>query len=399
MDKVTDINTTLCETILALCRDKNIDLIQEKLNEFEDHDVFSALCALRNQSNEKIDLLCAEYLLNGRGCQKNETDAGNLCAKIVSYLEKRNDFPPEYAMACYIAASLLYNKVNSFELNLGFAIDYDRRGYINGKNEECKKRYETNISFLKSILPDKYENEEMLYKVASFVLDDCDKKQVLDNYWNALREKAIITARAYFYRHFSPATNAEDLKEAETIIRENSSFPDENELYKKEEAKKTRPSITATGTKKSDFFSKVSASYLDFESALSELEKTRQACEQKEKHSHKLGERTFDFWCNSESINKALEIVKRRETYESIFGLQPPEFWENDAIFFKYLDALGRKNKYENALGENGWDFWLSEEKVKNALDVFNEKEEERMRKQEKRKKIGSIFKKLFPFK
>lgn len=390
-----NINNSLCEEILALSKEKSAEEIKNHLNNFDDAEVFSALCALRSESNEKIDLLCAEYLECGRGCKKSQTEAGNIYAKIVSYLEKRNSFPCEYAIACYRAANLLYDKAKAFELNLGFAIDYDRRGSINGKSIECQKRYETNIEFLKSLLPGKYPNEESLYKVAAFILSDRDKKQVLDNYWNSLKEKAQNTQKAYFLKFFSHSSSPEILLSAEDIIKKNHSFPDGSELYQKEETKKMRPSITASGERKSEFFSKISAAYLEYDSALSELFKTRAACDRKEQHANELGEQSFEFWCDEDKVSRALDILKRQETYGSVFGLRPPEFWENDALFFKYVDALGRKEKFRNILGENSWDFWLSQEKVENALSAFSEKQSAKLKKDERNQKIKKSLKKI----
>ena len=386
------INNSLFYTILALSKEKSSEFIKEFLKGYDDTEVFSALCELKTQSNEKIDIIRAEYLLCGKGCQKNETEAGNLFAKIVSYLEKRNDFPPEYALACYRAASLLYDKANVFELNLGFAIDYDRRGMLNGGSDLCRERYEKNIAFLKNLLPYKYPNEEMLYKVAAFILSDHDKKHVLDNYWNTLKEKALRTQNAYLVKYFSPDASDESTSDAEKIIEKNHFFPDVCELYQKEEAKKSRPYITATGEKKSEFFSKISTSYYEYEKTLRELFKTRMACQRKASYEEKLGARDFEFWSSEEKVSRALNILKRRETYEEIFGIQTPDFWENDDIFFKYVDALSRKEKFENVLGENDWDFWLSEEKVRKAVEEFKEKQYAKFKKHEKSIKIKKAF-------
>lgn len=395
MHEINDVNVTLCETILNLTKDKDTESVKKQLKSYDDTEVFLALSALRNRENEKIDIICADCLLNGIGCKKSETEAGKLFSRIVSYLEKRNTFPPEYSLACYKAAQLLYDKANAFELNLGFAIDYDRRGSINGGSTECQKRYETNIEFLKNIIPGKYENEEMLYKVAAFVLSDQDKKTVLDKYWNTLKEKAEKTQKAFFLKYFSPDTPPETLLDADKIIKQNHSFPDGCELYQKEEAKRTRPSVTAAGTKKSEFFSKVSIAYHEYDKAISELFKTRAACERKVKYSEKLGTHSFEFWCNEEKVSRALEVLKRQETYENVFGNKPSEFWENDAVFFKYIDALSRKEQYENILGANDWDFWLSTEKVKKALSDFNEKQSVKLKKEEKNKKVRKLFKKI----
>ncbi|MBE7028481.1 MAG: hypothetical protein E7407_05570 [Ruminococcaceae bacterium] len=386
------INNSLSETILALGKEKSSEFIKDFLKEYDDTEVFSALCELKAHANEKIDIIRAEYLLLGKGCKKSETEAGNLFSKIVSYLEKRNEFPPEYALACYKAASLLYDKANAFELNLGFAIDYDRRGSLNGGSNLCRKRYEKNICFFKNLLPYKYPNEEMLYKVAAFVLCEQDKKHVLDNYWNALREKVLRTQTAYLIKYFSPDASDEELHDAEEIIEKNHSFPDGCELYQKEESKKSRPSITATGEKKSDFFSKVSTSYYEYEKALCELFKTRMACQRKTNYEEKLGEQDFEFWSSEEKVSRALNILKRRETYEGIFGIQTPDFWENDDIFFKYVDALSRKKKFENILGVNDWDFWLCEEKVKKAAAEFKEKQSAKLKKHEKNIKIKKFI-------
>jgi len=392
METLNNILNELCNTILSLSKENSIEALRKYLDNINDKDAFLALSFLRNKNNEKIDLICAEYSAEGKGCQKNETEAGTLCAKIVTYLEKRNEFPSEYGKACFLAASLLYAKVGTFELNLGFAIDYDKRGAEKGNNEECRKRYETNIAFLRNLLPKKYENEETLYKVAAFVLDERDKRQVTDNYWNSLKEEALKTEKACFLKYFPerlPEISASELAAVDKILEKNSDFPNGSELYQKEQSKKSRPSLSVSGTTKTDIFSKVSIKYNEYEEALNSLKKTRLAAQRKTQHKEKLGIKNYEFWCSEEKIERALEVCRRKETYESVFGAQPSEFWENDAMFFKYMDAHSLKEKYKDVLGENNWDFWLDKEKV---LTTLNEKEAKQKSKKEKTIKTRKLL-------
>lgn len=398
METLNNISNEICDTLLRLSKEENDENLKKFIASKTDSEIFFALNLLKNEANAKLDFIRAEYLAMGKGCKKSETEAGNLCAKIVAYLEKRNEFPPVYANACFMAASLLYKKVNAFELNLGFAIDYDRRGAQNGKSEKCLKRYEENIGFLKSIVPKKYPNEEMLYKAAAFVLSDGDKKQVTDSYWNTLKNEAEKIEKAYRLKYFSPYTHSDNynvLVEAEKIIEENKNFPDENELYRKEEVKKTRPTLTAYGTKHMEFFTKISISYNEYEAALNSLNKTRSAAQRKEDFEEKLGIKAFEFWADAEKVKRALNALERKETYENIFGVQSPEFWEDDSIFFKYLDANSLREKYESILGGHDWNFWLDELAVKRKVEEHNLSQT----KNKKDTKLKSLLRKFFKLK